>query len=204
MSISQKSKKDLIEHLLNAGFLTDREKDILKMRVGIEGYQASTLQEIGDKYSITRERVRQIGASIVRRVKKNDPSETQIVSSLFTKAWVPKYLVKKRKAVRRRAGIRRKKTIIRGRYKKLVSFIIEFSHTGHGKEKIDEYFKELRISYRRNKSLFEPYLVSELKRWRKRYMEIKRTGTYPSPEEGLENKEEESTNNNLTDQGEIS
>lgn len=179
MSISTKAKKELVERLLTVDFVTDREKDILKMRLGMEGYLSSTLQEIGDKYGITRERVRQIGASIVRRIKKNMPQEAVVAGSLFAKAWTPKYLIKKQQAARRKAASRRKKSIIRNKYKDLVGFITEFSHTGEGKERIDQLFKELRLSYRRNKSLFDPYLVSELKQWRRRYMEMKKALVHP-------------------------
>lgn len=205
MSKLLKAKKALVERLLQVNFLTDREKDILKMRLGMEGYTSSTLQEIANKYNITRERVRQIGASIVRRVKKNMPEETAVANSLFVKAWIPKYLVKKQQAARRRAASRRKKSIIRNKYKNLVGLITEFSHTGKGKEKIDQLFKELRLNYRRNKSLFEPYLVEELKQWRTRYAEIKRAGvpTLP-PKEEKEIERGPATPEGTTDQGETS
>ena len=175
------------------------------MRLGIGEYSASTLQEIGDKYGITRERVRQIGASIVRRIKKNMPEQDIVAGTLFGKSWTPKYLVKKQHAARRKAASRRKKSIIKNKYKNLVEFITKFSHTGEGKERIDQLFKELRISYRRNKSLFDPYLVTELKEWRRRYMEMKQRGIYHLPveqEKEIEKKPEISMG--PTDQGEIS
>lgn len=190
MSVSVKAKRELVERLLSVGFLTDREKDILKMRLGMESYKAFTLQEIGDKYGITRERVRQIGVSIVRRIKKNMPEETVVASNLFVKTWIPKYLAKKQQAAHRKAASRRKKSIIRNKYKSLVGFITEFSHTGKGKERIDQLFKELRLSYRRNKSLFDSYLIEELRQWRKRYTELKRAGVRPIPTKELPAEEE--------------
>lgn len=194
MSISLKAKKELVERLLQVSFLTDREKDILKMRLGIGEYSATTLQEIGNKYGITRERVRQIGSSIVRRIKKNMPEEDIVAGTLFSKSWTPKYLVKKQHAARRKAASRRKKFIIKNKYKNLVDFITEFSRTGRGKERIDQLFKELRISYRRNKSLFDPYLVAELKQWRRRYIEMKQRGIEKKPDISM----------GPTDQGQIS
>ena len=54
--------------------LSDRERDIIKMFFGI-GAQEMTLEEIGDKFGLTRERVRQIKEKAIRRLKtstKND------------------------------------------------------------------------------------------------------------------------------------
>ena len=50
--------------------LTDREKDILQMFFGI-GCQEMTLEEIGDKFGLTRERVRQIKEKAIRRLRQN-------------------------------------------------------------------------------------------------------------------------------------
>lgn len=205
----------MAERLLQVDFLTDREKDILKMRLGMEGYPNCTLQEIGDKYSISRERVRQIGTGIVYRIKKNMPEETLVANNLFVKAWIPRYLIKKQQTAHRKAAIRRKKAIIRNKYKNLIGLIVEFSRTGKGKERIDRLFKKLRLSYRRNKSLFEPYLVEELKRWRKQYMGIKRAGIRPLLPEGesrseaparrrREAEKRSSITEGIIDQGEIS
>ncbi len=180
MPISIKSKIKLAEQLLQVDFLTDREKDILKMRLGIGGYHCCTLQEIGDKYGITRERVRQIGSAIARRTKKHIPDQAITASKLFSKAWEPKYMARKKQIALRKAVIRRNRSLVRKKYQKLVESIVEFSKSGEGKQKIDALFKELRIKYRRNKSLFDDYLVDELKRWRQRYIEIKRKGVAPS------------------------
>jgi RNA polymerase primary sigma factor len=53
--------------------LTDRERDIIKMSFGI-GTQEFTLDEIADKFNLTRERVRQIREKVIRKLKskKND------------------------------------------------------------------------------------------------------------------------------------
>ena len=49
--------------------LTEREREILKMFFGIGGYQEMTLEEIGAKFDLTRERVRQIKEKAIRRLK---------------------------------------------------------------------------------------------------------------------------------------
>ena len=60
--------KDEIEILLND--LTSRESDILKLRFGIEDGENLTLEKIGSKYKITRERVRQIEQTAVKKLRK--------------------------------------------------------------------------------------------------------------------------------------
>lgn len=174
MTISKKARAELAIKLLSVDFLKEREKDILKLRLGLENQEPSTLQEIGEKYGITRERVRQIGASIVRKTKKFLPEEKSIVNKLFTKAWEPKYVVKEKRVKRRRATIKRNRTIIRNNSKKLAEYIEEFSRTREGKDRINQLFKELRIKYRKNKSLFEPDVVIEIKNLRLRYALVKK------------------------------
>lgn len=174
MSISRKSKYELAERLLQAGFLNEREKDVLKKRLGLEGQEPSTLQEIGGQYNITRERVRQIGAAIVRKAKKFIPEEKYIASQLFQKTWEPKYLIKERRLIRRRAIIKRNRTIVRNKCKKLAGYIEEFAVTREGKDKINKLFKIFRIKFRRNKSLFEPDVVIQIKNLRQRWAEVRK------------------------------
>ena len=54
--------------------LTDREKEILQMFFGI-GMQEMTLEEIGDKFGLTRERVRQIKEKAIRRLRQTSRSK---------------------------------------------------------------------------------------------------------------------------------
>ncbi|MBD5163440.1 MAG: sigma-70 family RNA polymerase sigma factor, partial [Bacteroidales bacterium] len=58
--------------------LTDREREILKMFFGIGEYQEMTLEEIGAKFDLTRERVRQIKEKAIRRLKG---SRSQLLKS---------------------------------------------------------------------------------------------------------------------------
>ncbi len=60
--------KDEIEILLNE--LTPRESDILKLRFGIKDGENLTLEKIGNKHKITRERVRQIEQTAVKKLRK--------------------------------------------------------------------------------------------------------------------------------------
>jgi RNA polymerase primary sigma factor len=53
--------------------LTERESDIIKMFFGI-GCQEMTLEEIGDKFQLTRERVRQIKEKAIRRLRQDSRS----------------------------------------------------------------------------------------------------------------------------------
>ena len=54
--------------------LTDRESDIIKMFFSI-GCQEMTLEEIGDKFQLTRERVRQIKEKAIRRLRQDSRSK---------------------------------------------------------------------------------------------------------------------------------
>ena len=54
--------------------LTERESDIIKMFFGI-GCQEMTLEEIGDKFGLTRERVRQIKEKAIRRLRQSSRSK---------------------------------------------------------------------------------------------------------------------------------
>ncbi len=51
--------------------LTDREQKIIKMRFGIGGGKSHTLEEVGAEFSVTRERIRQIEAKALAKLRKN-------------------------------------------------------------------------------------------------------------------------------------
>lgn len=54
--------------------LSEREREIIKMFFGI-GYVEMTLEEIGDKFGLTRERVRQIKEKAIRRLRQNSKNK---------------------------------------------------------------------------------------------------------------------------------
>jgi RNA polymerase primary sigma factor len=57
-TLSEEQLKDQINLALNG--LDDRERRILKLRFGLDGNKTHTLEEVGHKFSLSRERVRQI------------------------------------------------------------------------------------------------------------------------------------------------
>ena len=61
-----------IERALNT--LTQRETNIIRLYFGLSDKHAHTLEEIGEKYNLTRERVRQIKEKAIRRLKHTTKS----------------------------------------------------------------------------------------------------------------------------------
>jgi RNA polymerase primary sigma factor len=55
--------------------LTPREADVVKLYFGLDGHHPMTLEEIGEKFDLTRERVRQIKEKAVRRLKHTSRSK---------------------------------------------------------------------------------------------------------------------------------
>lgn len=52
-------------------FLNNREKKIIELRYGLKGEDAKTLQEIGQMYHLSRERIRQIEAKSLQKLEKS-------------------------------------------------------------------------------------------------------------------------------------
>lgn len=55
--------------------LTPREGDVVKLFFGLDGYSPMSLDEIGARFDLTRERVRQIKEKAIRRLKHNSRSK---------------------------------------------------------------------------------------------------------------------------------
>ena len=55
--------------------LTDREQKVLRMRFGIGMRGDLTLEEIGRQFKVTRERIRQIEAKALRKIRQSVHSE---------------------------------------------------------------------------------------------------------------------------------
>jgi len=55
--------------------LPDREAEVIKLYFGLDGENSLTLEEIGDKFNLTRERVRQIKEKAIRRLRHNSRSK---------------------------------------------------------------------------------------------------------------------------------
>jgi RNA polymerase primary sigma factor len=56
--------------------LTQREADVITLYFGLNGEHAMTLEEIGEKFNLTRERVRQIKEKAIRRLRHTSRSKT--------------------------------------------------------------------------------------------------------------------------------
>ena len=59
--------KEQIEQVLNT--LTPREEMVLKLRYGLEDSHPRTLEEVGKEFNVTRERIRQIEAKALRKLR---------------------------------------------------------------------------------------------------------------------------------------
>ncbi len=66
---TQSLLKDLIKEVLVD--LSDREREILKLRFGLEDGVTHTLEEVGKVFHVTRERIRQIEAKALERIKEH-------------------------------------------------------------------------------------------------------------------------------------
>ena len=61
--------------------LTPREERVLRMRFGIGINRNHTLERVGQQFSVTRERIRQIEAKALRKLKH--PSRSRVLRSLL-------------------------------------------------------------------------------------------------------------------------
>ena len=59
-------KEQLVEVL---GTLTEREQKVLRLRFGLDDGRATTLEEVGKEFNVTRERIRQIEAKALRKLR---------------------------------------------------------------------------------------------------------------------------------------
>lgn len=64
----QSSLKEQILEALNT--LTEREAEVLRMRFGLDGGREYTLEEVGQHFKLTRERIRQIEAKALRKLRE--------------------------------------------------------------------------------------------------------------------------------------
>lgn len=59
--------KDQVEEVLST--LTPRERRVLQLRFGLEDGRSRTLEEVGKEFGVTRERIRQIEAKALRKLR---------------------------------------------------------------------------------------------------------------------------------------
>ena len=65
-------KEQLVEVL---DTLTDREQKVLRLRFGLDDGRARTLEEVGKEFNVTRERIRQIEAKALRKLRQQSRSK---------------------------------------------------------------------------------------------------------------------------------
>jgi len=71
--------KEQLEEVLES--LTDREKKVLRLRFGLDDGKARTLEEVGKQFGVTRERIRQIEAKALRKLRH--PSRSKKLKDYF-------------------------------------------------------------------------------------------------------------------------
>jgi RNA polymerase primary sigma factor len=64
---SQELLREQVDTVLNS--LSDRERDVLKLRFGLVDGRNRTLEEVGKEFNVTRERIRQIEAKALRKLR---------------------------------------------------------------------------------------------------------------------------------------
>ena len=71
------SKELLREQIRNVlGFLSEREREVLEMRFGLNDGKDHTLEEVGRSFGVTRERIRQIEAKALRKLRHPSRSKS--------------------------------------------------------------------------------------------------------------------------------
>lgn len=72
-SASSQLLKEQVQSILST--LSDREQKIIKMRFGLENGKSHTLEEVGQEFAVTRERIRQIEAKALAKLRKHKDSK---------------------------------------------------------------------------------------------------------------------------------
>jgi RNA polymerase primary sigma factor len=65
--VNSDTLREIMEGVLES--LTEREREILRLRYGLSDGQHHTLEEVGMRFKVTRERVRQIEAKALRKLR---------------------------------------------------------------------------------------------------------------------------------------
>lgn len=75
----QESNKEIINTVLST--LEPREEEIIKLRFGLDGQEPLTLEQVGKKYGVTRERIRQLEDKALRKLR--NPMRTKMLSAVI-------------------------------------------------------------------------------------------------------------------------
>ena len=75
--VNAASKELLREQIIQVlAFLTEREREVLEMRFGLNDGKDHTLEEVGKRFGVTRERIRQIEAKALRKLRHPSRSKS--------------------------------------------------------------------------------------------------------------------------------
>jgi RNA polymerase primary sigma factor len=76
-SPTEKVSQDLLKTSLGQALaqLTDRERDVVRLRYGLGGERVHTLEELGRLFHVTRERIRQIEIRAIRKLQRPDSTQ---------------------------------------------------------------------------------------------------------------------------------
>ena len=66
--VFNKALREAFEDVFNV--LTDREKEVIKLRFGFDDGRCMTLEEVGERFGVTRERIRQIEGKALRKIRR--------------------------------------------------------------------------------------------------------------------------------------
>lgn len=75
--VVEQNLKDDINEVLRT--LSDKEREVIEYRFGLNGRRAMSLKEIGDRFKLTKERIRQIEKSALKRL--THPSRAELLES---------------------------------------------------------------------------------------------------------------------------
>lgn len=62
-----------VNNWMRSDTLTDREENVLRLRFGLDDGKMRTLEDVGKVFNVTRERIRQIEAKALRKLRHPSP-----------------------------------------------------------------------------------------------------------------------------------
>lgn len=77
--VEQNNLREKIDEVLTD--LSDQEQQVLRMRFGLDDDTPKTLEEIGKVFGVTRERIRQIEAKAIRKLRH--PSRLKLLKNFY-------------------------------------------------------------------------------------------------------------------------
>lgn len=144
-------KKDLstrMSELLKECNLNEREIDVLSLRYGLNGIDVLTLEEIGQKYGVTRERIRQIETRALKKIR-NSTYVKKFADFTDDPVNAMNNLMKMREAYSFNPYSFKKNIIskdednnVKGKSKNIYDI---FNSKGYSKEEVDEAIKSLTV-----------------------------------------------------------